>query len=195
MNKSRAMLCTAVLLVVAFGGTAIAGTSVSFMAAGHTTDQSAVFGSYLVSLPDLGFDTAISVSNVLMSPKGANVAGGYNGYDKMGTLEIYLYQGGDMMMVETSMDSPGTGLDDGMLGPGETYTVLLSELVDGDFVGYAWIVANFDAVAGTRTVFGPGFSQHGDMTPPVSQQGGGIRLMDMADDMDGGMDDHDHDHE
>ena len=131
MNKSRAMLCTAVLLVVAFGGTATAGTSVSFMAAGHTTDQSAVFGSYLVSLPDLGFDTAISVSNVLMSPKGANVAGGYNGYDMMGTLEIYLYQGGEMMMVETSMDSPGTGLTDGMLGPGETYTVLLSELVDG----------------------------------------------------------------
>ena len=141
MNKSRAMLCTAVLLVVAFGGTATAGTSVSFMAAGHTTEQSAVFGSYLVNLPDLGFDTAISVSNVLMSPKGANVAGGYgNGYNMTGTLEIYLYQGGEMMMIETSMDSPGTGLTDGMLGPGETYTVLLSELVDGDFVGYAWIV-------------------------------------------------------
>ena len=205
MNKTRAMLCTAVLLVVAFGGTAVAGTSVSFMAAGHTTDQSAVFGSYLVSLPDLGFDTAISVSNVLMSPKGANVAGGYgNGYDMMGTLEIYLYQGGEMMMMETSMDTEGTGLTDGMLGPGMTYTVLLSELVDGDFVGYAWIVANFDAVAGTRTVFGPGFSQHGDMTPPVSRHGGGIRMMsmgmdmDMPDGADGGSDDdddHGHDHE
>ena len=204
MNKSRAMLCTAVLLVVAFGGTATAGTSVSFMAAGHTTEQSAVFGSYLVNLPDLGFDTAISVSNVLMSPKGANVAGGYgNGYNMTGTLEIYLYQGGEMMMIETSMDSPGTGLTDGMLGPGETYTVLLSELVDGDFVGYAWIVGNFDAIAGTRTVFGPGFSQHGDMTPPVSRHGGGIRLTPMMDDdmdgMDGGMDDddddHDHDHD
>ena len=189
MNKSRAMLCTAVLLVVAFGGTAVAGTSVSFMAAGHTTEQSAVFGSYLVNLPELGFDTAISVSNVLMSPEGANVAGGYNGHDMMGTLEIYLYQGGEMMMVETSMDSPGTGLTDGMLGPGETYTVLLSELVDGDFVGYGWIVANFDAVAGTRTVFGPGFSQHGDMTPPVSHQGGGIRLMAESPGMDDGMDD------
>ena len=198
MNKSRAMLCTAVLLVVAFGGTAVAGTSVSFMAAGHTTEQSAVFGSYLVSLPELGFDTAISVSNVLMSPKGANVAGGYgNGYDMMGTLEIYLYQGGEMMMMETSMDSEGTGLTDGMLGPGETYTVLLSELVDGDFVGYGWIVGNFDAVAGTRTVFGPGFSQHGDLTPPVSHQGGGIRLTPMADGMDDGMADGDdgHDHE
>lgn len=207
MNKTRAMLCTAVLLVVAFGGTATAGTSVSFMAAGHTTDQSAVFGSYLVSLPDMGFDTAISVSNVLMSPKGANVAGGYgNGYDMMGTLEIYLYnRDGEMMMMETSMDSMGAGLTDGMLGPGETYTVLLSELLDGaDFVGYGWIVANFDAVAGTRTVFGPGFSQHGDMTPPVSRHGGGIRMMSMDMDMDmpdgggsdgGSDDDHGHDHE
>ncbi len=205
MNKTRAMLCTAVLLVVAFGGTAIAGTSVSFMAAGHTTDQSAVFGSYLVSLPDLGFDTAISVSNVLMSPEGANVAGS-GGYDKMGTLEIYLYnRDGEMMMMETSMMTAGTGLTDGMLGPGETYTVLLSELVeDMDFVGYGWIVANFDAVAGTRTVFGPGFSQHGDMTPPVSHQGGGIRMMSMGMDMDmpdgagsgsDDDDDHGHDHE
>ena len=183
MNKSRAMLFTAVLLVVAFGGTATAGTSVSYMATSHTTEQSAVFGSYLVSLPDLGFDTAISVSNVLMSPEGTNVAGGYNGYNMAGTLEIYLYQGGEMMMVETSADSPGTGLTDGELGPGETYTVLLSELVDGDFAGYAWIVGNFDAIAGTRTVFGPGFSQHGDMTPPVSRHGGGIRLAPMADDM------------
>lgn len=195
MNKSRAMLCTAVLLVVAFGGTAVAGTSVSFMAAGHTTEQSAVFGSYLVNLPDLGFDTAISVSNVLMSPEGANVAGGYNGYNKTGTLEIYLYQGGEMMMIETSMDSPGTGLTDGMLGPGETYTVLLSELVDGDFVGYAWIVGNFDAIAGTRTVVGLGFSQHGEMTPPVSHQGGGIRLTPASEAADSGSDDDDDDHD
>lgn len=206
MNKTRAMLCTAVLLVVAFGGTAIAGTSVSFMAAGHTTDQSAVFGSYLVNLPDLGFDTAISVSNVLMSPEGTNVSGGsHNKYDMMGTLEIYLYQGGEMMMVETDMDSEGAGLMDGMLGPGHTYTVLLSELLpEGtNFQGYGWIVANFDAVAGTRTVFGPGFSQHGDMTPPVSRHGGGIRLMsgmdmDMPDGAASGSDDdddHGHDHE
>ena len=206
MNKTRAMLCTAVLLVVAFGGTAIAGTSVSFMAAGHTTDQSAVFGSYLVNLPDLGFDTAISVSNVLMSPEGTNVSGSHNKYDRMGTLEIYLYQGGEMMMVETDMDSPGAGLMDGMLGPGHTYTVLLSELLpEGtNFQGYGWVVANFDAVAGTRTVFGPGFSQHGDMSPPVSHQGGGIRMMsmgmdmDMPDGADSGSDDdddHGHDHE
>ena len=191
MNKSRAMLFSAVLLTVAFGGTAMAGTSVSFMAAGHTTEQSAVFASYLVSIPNedpmLNVDTAISVSNVLMAPDGIHVAGGYNGADMMGTLEIYLYnRDGSMMMHVTSMESPGTGLMDGMLGPGQTYTVLLSELVEGEFVGYGWVVANFDAVAGTRTVtiFGLGFNQHGDMTPSVSHDGGGIRPMPMMmDDM------------
>ena len=79
MNKSRAMLISAVLVAVAFGGTAMAGTSVSYMAAGHTSEQSAVFASYLVSIPNedpmYAFDTAISVSNVLMSPDGIDTAG------------------------------------------------------------------------------------------------------------------------
>ena len=189
MNKSRAMLFSAVLLTVAFGGTALAGTSVSFMAAGHTSQQSAVFGSYLVSIPNedpmYAFDTAISVSNVLAAPAGIDTAGGaYEGDDMMGTLEIYLYnRDGEMMMHETSMDSPGSGLTDGMLGPGETYTVLLSEIVgDMEFVGYGWVVANFDGVAGTRTVIGSFVNQHGDMTPPVSRHGAGIKPM-MMDDM------------
>ena len=119
MNKSRTMLFSAVLVTVAFGGTAMAGTSVSFMAAGHTSEQSAVFASYLVSIPNedpmYAFDTAISVSNVLMAPAGINVGGGaYEGSDMMGTLEIYLYnRDGTMMMHETSMDSPGKRSDDG----------------------------------------------------------------------------------
>ncbi len=188
MNKSRAMLFSVVLLTVAFGGTAMAGTSVSFMAAGHTSEQSAVFASYLVSLPNedpmYAFDTAISVSNVLMAPAGIDTGGGaYEGSDMMGTLEIYLYNSdGTMMMHETSMDSPGHGLMDGMLGPGMTYTVLLSEIVgDMEFMGYAWVVANFDGVAGTRTIIGAFLNQHGDMTPPVSHQGAGIKpmMMDM----------------
>lgn len=208
MNKSRAMLISAVLVAVAFGGTAMAGTSVSFMAAGHTSEQSAVFASYLVSIPSedpmYAFDTAISVSNVLKAPPGVDTAGGaYEGSDMMGTLEIYLYdQDGTMMMYETSMmDFPGKGLDDdGMLSPGETYTVLLSEIVGDDaFMGYGWVVANFDAVAGTRTVIGNFVNQHGTMTPQVSHHGGGLKVM-MTDDMDGDMstdddDDHDHDHD
>ena len=211
MNKSRAMLFSAILLAVAVGGTAMAGTSVSFMAAGHTSEQSAVFASYLVSIPNedpmMAFDTAISVSNVLMAPDGIDAAGGaYEGYNKMGTLEIYLYnRDGEMMMHETSMDSPGTGLMDGMLGPGQTYTVLLSEILgDMEFVGYGWIVGNFDAIAGTRTVIGSFVNQHGTLSPPMSHQGAGVQVM-MTDDMDmddmTGMDDmddmdgHDHDME
>jgi len=108
MNKSRAMLFSAVLLTVAFAGTAMAGTSVSFMAAGHTSEQSAVFASYLVSIPNddpmYAFDTAISVSNVLKAPGGINVAGYGEGYNKMGSVEIYLYnRDGTMMMHSTSM--------------------------------------------------------------------------------------------
>ena len=185
MNKSRAMLFSAVLLAVAFGGTAMAGTSVSFMAAGHTSEQSAVFASYLVNLPHedpmYAFDTAISVSNVLKAPAGIDTAGGaYEGSDTMGTLEIYLYnRDGMMTMHETSMDSPGSGLDDsGMLGPGQTYTVLLSEILgDMEFVGYGWVVANFDGVAGTRTVIGSFVNQHGTLSPPVSRHGAGVKPM------------------
>ncbi|MDE2926807.1 MAG: hypothetical protein OXT71_10460 [Acidobacteriota bacterium] len=193
MNKSRAMLFSAVLLTVAFGATAMAGTSVSFMAAGHTSEQSAVFASYLVSIPNedpmYAFDTAISVSNVLAAPAGIDASGGYGeGYNEMGTLEIYLYnRDGTMMMHETSMDSPGSGLTDGMLGKGQTYTVLLSEIVgDMEFVGYGWVVANFDGVAGTRTVIGSFVNQHGTMSPPVSRHGAGIKPMMMSSDMDSG---------
>ena len=203
MNKSRAMLFSAVLLTVAFAGTAMAGTSVSFMAAGHTSEQSAVFASYLVSIPNddpmYAFDTAISVSNVLGAPEGIDVAGYGEGYNKTGTLEIYLYnRDGTMTMHETSMDSPGAGLTDGMLGAGQTYTVLLSEIVgDTEFVGYGWIVGNFDGIAGTRTVIGNFVNQHGTLSPPVSHQGAGmgVTVMDGMD-MDGmDMDDDDHDHE
>ena len=202
MNKSRAMLFSAILLAVVFGGTAMAGTSVSFMAAGHTSEQSAVFASYLVSIPNedpmMAFDTAISVSNV-MAPDGIDITGAYEGYNKMGTLEIYLYnRDGEMMMHETSMDSPGTGLMDGMLGPGQTYTVLLSEIVgDMEFVGYGWIVGNFDSIAGTRTVIGSFVNQHGTLSPPVSHQGAGmgVMIMDMDMDMDDMDDDDDHGHD
>jgi hypothetical protein len=198
MNKSRAMLFSAVLVTVAFGGTAMAGTSVSFMAGAGTGVQSAVFASYLVNYPmedaTMSLNTAISVSNIMMAPDGI-MAGGYgDNYQKMGSLEFYLYnQDGSMVMYETNMDSKGTGLEeDGTLMPGATYTVHLSEILmaagaDPMFIGYGWVVANFDAVAGTRTVtsYGLGFSQHGDLTPTVDHSGdGGLNIMMMDDMMD-----------
>lgn len=201
MNKSRAMLFSAVLLTVAFVGTAMAGTSVSFMAAGHTTEQSAVHASFLASVPNMddpsmGITSAISVSNILAAPAGVDAAGGaYEGYNKMGTVEIYLYnQDGTMAMYSTDKMTAGSGTDkDGNLMPGGTYTVFLHELLaaaghEGMFIGYAWIVGNFDGIAGTRTVMGMGFNQHGDLSPGVNHMGGGVKPMMMSDD------DMDHDH-
>ena len=205
MNKSRAMLFSAVLLTVAFVGTAMAGTSVSFMAGAGTGVQSAVLAGYLVNIPNddpsMSITTAISVSNIMMAPAGVTAGGYGDDHQKMGSLEFYLYnQDGEMEMYETKMGSPGAGLNgDGMLEAGGTYTVLLSEILeaagaDEMFVGYGWVVANFDAVAGTRTVtvWATGFTQHGDMTPTLDDTGdAGIDIMEMMDDDMDDMDDSD----
>ena len=194
MNKSRSMLFSAVLLTVAFGGSAMAGTSVSFMQGAGTGVHSAVFASYLVNIPNedpsLSFSTAISVSNILMAPAGIHAGGYGDKSEEMGTLEFYLYGQDGMVMYKTEMGSPGFGLtEDGMLMPGATYTVQLHEILDaagadGMFIGYGWVVANFDAVAGTRTVvnWATGFSQGGDLTPTVDHSGdGGLNIMMMMD--------------
>ncbi|MDE2926121.1 MAG: PKD domain-containing protein [Acidobacteriota bacterium] len=151
------------------------------------SNQSAVFASYLVSMPsdDPGqvIDTYLSVSNVLSAPEGVETAGGpYEGDDKVGTLEIHLYGRDDdePMIHETTGDSPGSGLDEnGRLAPGQTYTVRLAELVGEDraFVGYGWIVGNFDGISGTRTIinFGQGVTVHGDLTPKLSRHGAGVK--------------------
>ena len=150
------------------------------------SNQSAVFASYLMSLPsedpDQVIDTYLSVSNVLSAPEGVETAGSpYEGDDKVGTLEIHLYsQSDDKPMVYKAMgDSPGDGLDEsGRLAPGQTYTVRLSELVGGEkpFVGYGWIVGNFDGIAGTRTIIlGQGAALHGELTPKLSHHGAGVK--------------------
>ena len=61
-----------------------------------------------------------------------------------------------MYSTDMMMAGQGTGMD-GMLMPGMTYTVFLSEILmaaghEGPFLGYAWIVGNFDGIAGTRKV-------------------------------------------
>ena len=139
MNKSRAMLFSAVLLTVAMGGTAMAGSSVSFMAGPGSTNQSAVFASFLAYVPNMddpsmSIDSAISVSNILGAPGNLMyvVQGGAGeGANMMGTVEIYLYgQDGSMIMYSTDMmmTGAGTGMD-GMLMPGGTYTVFVSDIL------------------------------------------------------------------
>ena len=201
MKNSRAMLFSAVLLTVAMAGTAMAGSSVSFMAGMATSGQRAVFASFLAYVPNMddpsmSIDSAISVSNILGAPDGIDVAGGaYEGDNTMGTVEIYLYNNdGEMAMYSTDMMTAGGGTDmNGMLMPGGTYTVFLHELLmaaghEGIFVGYAWIVGNFDGIAGTRTVISMGFGQGGDLSPGVDHNGGGIKTMMMDMDMDMDMD-------
>ncbi len=150
------------------------------------SNQSAVFASYLVSMPsedpDQVIDTYLSVSNVLSAPERVATAGGpYEGDDKVGTLEIHLYDrdGGGPVIHETTGDSPGAGLDEnGRLAPGQTYTVRLAEIVGEDraFVGYGWIVGNFDGIAGTRTnILGQGVTWHGDLSPKLSRHGAGVK--------------------
>ena len=99
----------------------------------------------------------------------------------MGTLEIHLYNRDDdePMVYETTGDSPGAGLDEnGRLAPGQTYVVRLAELIGKEktFVGYGWIVGNFDGIAGTRTILlGQGAAWHGDLTPEPSPHGAGVK--------------------
>ena len=206
MNKSRAMLFSAVLLTVAMGGTAMAGNSVSFMAGPGTTNQSAVFASFLAYVPNMEnpamvIDSAISVSNILGAPDNlmyiVQGGAGEGGSTMMGTVEIYLYGMGGAEPIIYSTDmmmaGQGTGMD-GMLMPGGTYTVFLSEILmeaghEGHFLGYAWIVGNFDGIAGTRKVVDNMtgmFNASGDLSPSVDHNGGGIRtiMMDMDMDMD-----------
>ena len=165
------------------GGSASAEADV---AVDPLSNQSAVFASYLVSVPsedpDQVIDTYLSVSNALSAPGGIDTAGSpYEGDDRVGTLKIYLYSRNDdgPMVYETTGDSPGDGLDEnGMLAPGQTYTVRLSDLVgeENAFIGYGWIVGNFDGIAGTRTILlGQGATWHGDLTPELSHHGAGIK--------------------
>ena len=198
MNKSRAMLFSAVLLTVAMGGTAMAGSSVSFMAGPGTTTQSAVFASFVAYVPNMdepsmSIDSAISVSNILGAPDNLmyTVQGGAGeGSNMMGTVEIYLYGADGMVMYSTDMMMAGQGAGmDGMLMPGMTYTVFVSEILmaaghEGSFLGYAWIVGNFDGIAGTRKVVDNWtgmFNASGDLSPSVDHNGGGIKTMMMMD--------------
>ena len=202
MNKSRAMLFSAVLLTVAMGGTAMAGSSVSFMAGPGSTNQSAVFASFLAYVPNMddpsmSIDSAISVSNILGAPGNLMyvVQGGAGeGANMMGTVEIYLYGADGMVMYSTDMmmAGQGTGMD-GMLMPGGTYTVFVSDILmaaghEGRFLGYAWIVGNFDGIAGTRKVVDNWtgmFNANSDLSASVDHNGGGIKTMMMdMDDMD-----------
>lgn len=132
----------------------------------ETPAQRAIFAVFVASQGQL--DTALSISNTLSAPPGmAQVFEEFP--NREGTLEFYFWHAsGNLVFYETEPASPGAGLtSEGMLRPGQTYRVLLSEILEAanyreiavelgldpdEFTGYAWIVANFDGVQGTVTV-------------------------------------------
>ena len=201
MTKMRSILCFSTLVILAFGVNAQAGgDAVAFGTSQTTTSQAGVFAAFLSRVhsedADMSSDTAISVSNNLSAPAG-ELATAYAAHkDTSGTIEFYLWRrDGTALVAETGPGFSGNGLDAmGKLGPGQTYTVLLSELMseitglavgdtstESEFTGYGWVIGNFDAIAGTYsvTIFGLGFTQNFELTPVVGEGGtllGGIQL-------------------
>ncbi len=150
----------------------------SFDSTATTSGQTAVFVSYGATIADSDISTAISVSNPLAWDVGAGSLLDLGGGNTSGTVELYLWHhDGTLVTFETSDDSVGTGLSaDGTLAAGATWSFLLGDALtaaghSGDFIGYGWIVANFDGVAATHTlvVFGEGFSQAFHGVPAIGQ--------------------------
>ena len=139
-----------------------------------TTSQKALLAPFLASTGPI--DTGISLSNVLAAPPGIVEEFEARFSNLEGTLEFYFWNSaGELVFYETGPESPGSGLSlDGTLAPGQTYTVLLSELLasagyeETSFAGYAWVVANFDAVQGTANVTDfSSFTQSTVMQPDI----------------------------
>ncbi len=159
----------------------------SLVSRGLELEPSAVFAARLVnrqfdSNPQFDVDTGFSVSNVLVVPAGVRFQGlDLSGTQSRGTIEFYLFdRDGGLSFFETAMNpSLGLGLDaQGRLGPGRTYTVGLGDILEfltgsrsTPFDGYAWIVANFDGVAGSYSLNSsdPDVARNFELTPAVGQ--------------------------
>jgi hypothetical protein len=162
------LLCGA--LLIAFSANAVAGqgSESKIFFSGHTTStHSAVLAAFVAVLPD-GSDSSISVSNTMAVPspasggivgtqEGGTFAGFPVGGGLSGPVTFYLFPNvGDPLVVSTA-DNPtlGNGTDEaGNLNAGGTLTVFASQVLDaagGDetFVGYIYVVGEFDAIAGT----------------------------------------------
>ncbi len=194
MNKNVDTEALSIFIAVIFlagGFTAFAERidtgSRSFTGAYETTDQTAVFITFAAAsegaglageAPAVTIDTSVSVSNPLAwDPMSPFIT--LTGFVTEGTVEVYLWDqvAGDLISYETSDDSVGAGLNaDGTLSPGGTWTFLLGDLLvaagwDNPFVGFGWVAANFDGVAGSHTtsIFSIGFSQTFHALPGMGQ--------------------------
>ena len=88
------------------------------------------------------FDTGIAVANM---SSGSSA--------QPGSIMLDFYVGGMKMTHRTSASSPGTGLNaSGMLEPGGTYVVLLSELFPGN-PGGGYMIITTDFTSGDGNIF------------------------------------------
>ncbi len=194
MARLKAILILVAMSTLMLGASTLAagrkfgGNPVPLKGTAVTTSQTAVFAAFLsnsgATAQTSGIDTAISVSNILSVPDGfssdfLNIGGA----DDTGTVELFIWDRDGTGYSYSSDDAGGPigmGLNpDGTLGPGQTWTFLLADVLDriglgrgASFNGYGWVVGNFDAIAGTYNVvvFDVGFTQAFELTPTV---GGG----------------------
>jgi len=168
-----------------------------------TAYHRAVFAHYLAVIPNadpsMSVNCAISISNVCAVPDnsslgiylggdGTPTSGGFAIilYDREG--EVYYFSSRDNSMI--GYYSENNYNNDGVLNPGETFTVNLQEVLAavkgsslsdaGEFVGYGWVLSEFDCLAGTysNTIYGLGFTQAFELKPAMGQgyQFGGLML-------------------
>lgn len=166
-----------------------------FLQTEASTYRRAAFAHFLAYLPNsdqpgLAVDGAISISNVCAAPEELDLFIG--DAPSRGRIKLVLYNlDGTRIQYVSGPDAPGEGLDAaGELPAGQTWTVRLAEVLAsglgvpetqvGDFRGYAWVLAEFDCLAGTytNTIFGLGFSQAYELSPAMGQGGffGGVQL-------------------
>jgi hypothetical protein len=199
MGKVKWILVCGVLMAALSMNVAAAGpksdTNVFFAA--HVTPQfSAVLASLMMSQAGgEELETAISVSNTCAAPElGEGLP--HCGVESTGPVWLFCNaQDGTNWAFNSSADfvegAPiGSGLDEeGMLAPGGTFTVFLSEVIEAvvgegaeevSFVGYCWVVGqDFEAIAGTYVNFLPlvgiqqDFAMQSDFTGvPIMPEGG-----------------------
>jgi hypothetical protein len=157
--------------------------SLVFAAEDTSTHFRAVFAQFLSVVPSaeagMSVDSAISISNVCAAPEEVQFVLGQR--SNQGAISVFLYDR-DGTLIAYRTDSPlGAGLNaDGTLGPGQTWTVRLAEVISRaqgipesqiEFNGYGWFLSGFDCLVGTysNTIFGLGFTQSYEMLPGMGQ--------------------------
>lgn len=185
--------------VLAESNSGKASDTIAFSHDSGTAKHRAAFAHFLSTDPDpvgdpaISINTAISISNVCVAPAEVEGLGLLGTRNESGGVMLFLWrQDGTMIMFDTTTDVDGGGglvgaglRDGGVLNPGDTWTVLLSEILDakgedGSFNGFGWALSTFDCLAGTYnvTVFGVNFTQAFEFMPAMGQGGvfGGIAL-------------------